>query len=648
MQQSRELVVILRRRFVAALAVLVAVVVASQGVIYLAEQSEEGLGLIINKAGRQRMLTVHTALEAQRLANADGLVAKTERQQALRETVNELENTRGFIKGKLKELAGYSLSTDLSSFYALDRAGLDYAFGSFLVAARGLAAAPAGEVTLDSPDLARLYDLHDNILALLELEVAAWQRNGEWMMERLRWLQVAALALFLGMVAVISLTVFRPMLGRLRQQMDELETMNATLEMRVAERTAAVEDRAQALAVSEAALRDQSVRLASILNNVADMVITVDDRGAIESVNPATARGFGYAESDLIGQEISILLPAPEKARRDGGLRSYLMGPGGTQATLREIVVRRRDGSVFPVELAAGQMRLGERALFIGTMRDISERKQVEADLRVARDEAESASRSKSAFLANMSHELRTPLNAIMGFSETMAQEALGPIGTAVYRDYAHDIHDSGVHLLTIINDILDVTRIEAGRMTLSESDMDVATVIGGCVRTVRQHADAGKIALTTLVADGLPPLRADERLLKQILLNLLSNAIKFNRPDGRVEIGATLGLGGGLEIFVRDTGIGMAPAQIPLLLTPFAQADDTLARRYDGTGLGLSIAKSLVELHGGRLNIDSALGQGTRVMIWFPGHRVGPSGPGARPSKSDPIPLPKRRWSAA
>ncbi|MFA7430996.1 MAG: ATP-binding protein [Rhodospirillaceae bacterium] len=247
----------------------------------------------------------------------------------------------------------------------------------------------------------------------------------------------------------------------------------------------------------------------------------------------------------------------------------------------------------------------------------------VEDELRAAMGQAETANRTKSEFLANMSHELRTPLNAIIGFSEVMAQQLLGPLSDQ-YRDYAGSIHDSGWHLLDIINDILDVSKIESGQLILYEEAVDLPAVTAASVRLVRERADRARVTLIQDLPAALPLLRGDQRRLKQVVINLLSNAVKFTPPEGRVTISACATADGGLRMSVTDTGIGMKPEDIPLALTPFRQIDSGLARRHEGTGLGLPLTKALVELHGGTLAIHSVFGKGTEIRLWFPPDRVG------------------------
>ena len=246
-------------------------------------------------------------------------------------------------------------------------------------------------------------------------------------------------------------------------------------------------------------------------------------------------------------------------------------------------------------------------------------------DLAVARDQAEGANRAKSDFLALMSHELRTPLNAIIGFSEIIKSEMMGPIGNPKYGEYASDVFDSGQHLLGLINDILDLSKIEAGKMELEEEDVDVAEVIGSCLRLVTERAAKGGVELITEVPDDLPALRIDERKLRQILLNLLSNAVKFTPDGGSVTVRSWFRSEDGFVLQVADTGIGIAPENIERALTPFGQVDSRLDRKYEGTGLGLPLTKSLIEKHGGSLDLQSKVGAGTTVTVRFPKERMVP-----------------------
>jgi len=252
---------------------------------------------------------------------------------------------------------------------------------------------------------------------------------------------------------------------------------------------------------------------------------------------------------------------------------------------------------------------------------------QVQSDLRDMKDVAVQANRAKSEFLATMSHELRTPLNAIIGFSEFIKTETLGPINVPRYRDYLNDIHNSGTHLLSIINDILDMSKIEAGEMTVAEEAVDLADTAEKCVRFMADQAAKGGVLVAVDIPGDLPTFTGDRRMMSQIILNLLSNAVKFTPPAGKVMLEMWHG-NDGLTIAVRDTGIGISANKIELVLEPFRQAESSDRRVHGGTGLGLSLVKSMVELHGGSIEIRSVEGEGTEVEIRFPAERLQASAP--------------------
>jgi signal transduction histidine kinase len=245
-----------------------------------------------------------------------------------------------------------------------------------------------------------------------------------------------------------------------------------------------------------------------------------------------------------------------------------------------------------------------------------------EQELREATLRAEFASRAKSEFLAMMSHELRTPLNAIIGFAEVMQDELFGELGNERYQAYVRDIHSAGSHLLTIINDMLDLSKAEAGRIELKETTVDVAAAIRRCLTIMRGRANNAGVAMDLQAPETLPQLLADELRLKQILLNLLSNAIKFTPVGGRILVDV-LADPTSLSIAVRDTGTGIAERDIDRVFTPFVQVGNLYTRKQEGTGLGLPLTKRMVDLHDGRLEIVSALGQGTTVTVRFPRERL-------------------------
>ncbi len=244
------------------------------------------------------------------------------------------------------------------------------------------------------------------------------------------------------------------------------------------------------------------------------------------------------------------------------------------------------------------------------------------ADLETALESAAAASQAKSQFLATMSHELRTPLNAVIGFSEILANESFGPLGDTRYKEYAKTVQDSGRHLLGLINDVLDFSKVDAGRLDLQEEELDLDNVIRASLLMVDGQAEAARVRLASHVSSDLPYLRADQRRVRQVLLNLLSNACKFTPADGEIRVSA-FRTPEGIAIAVEDTGIGIAAEDIPRALERFGQVDNALSRKYEGTGLGLPLSKRLMELHGGSLELTSTVGVGTIVTVTFPQARL-------------------------
>jgi len=379
-------------------------------------------------------------------------------------------------------------------------------------------------------------------------------------------------------------------------------------------------------AAAQRELAATSVLLRATLDNMEQGLLVLDGELRVRLWNDRMFSLFGHAPGDLyVGRTIADVV-----RQRAGATHAESADLG--LAFFRRVVETRKPAvreftppNGRTIEMRVTPMPEGGA---VATYLDISERKRVEADLRRAKEEAELASRSKSEFLANMSHELRTPLNAIIGFADILKGEIFGPLGDLRYADYAADIHDSGLHLLKLINDVLDVSKVEFGKIELAEEAVDIVSVVEGCIRLMRERVDAAGLHLTHAMPLTLPLVQCDELRMKQVLLNLLSNAVKFTPAGGSIALRAELD-DNGLGITVADTGIGIAPGDIEKALRPFGQIDSRLARKYQGTGLGLPLAKSMIELHGGRLDIDSAPGAGTRVTLWLPAERMlFPAGP--------------------
>jgi signal transduction histidine kinase len=323
------------------------------------------------------------------------------------------------------------------------------------------------------------------------------------------------------------------------------------------------------------------------------------------------------------------LLQHPDDRARDSEIRERITHEGGRANAEMRYRDAKGDWTHLNVYYRAGRRLPSGRYEMFGISQDISavaiardEANQLSEQLTVALREADYANRTKTEFLANMSHELRTPLNAILGFSEIIEQQMFGAIGER-YAQYARDIHRSGEHLLALVNDVLDLAKLEAGKLELREAEIDVQDLVDDCLSLVRGKADAGKIRLSRDLTPAAPKIRGDARALKQVLLNFLSNAIKFTPEGGAVVVRSWTDETSRFCLSVKDSGIGMTKADIQVALSPFGQVDSKLSRKHEGTGLGLPICKSLLELHGGEICVESEPSAGTTMTAVLPADRA-------------------------
>ena len=381
-----------------------------------------------------------------------------------------------------------------------------------------------------------------------------------------------------------------------------------------------VEGHSRALAESESLLE-------SVFQNVPVGILIKDKDSVVERPNDTYLNWYGISAAELLGKqsrEIEQFQPFDDAAVMTEQ-ENYVLETGKTLS--RQVKRQFADGMDHVVNITKFPIydRNGEINKVGSVSVDLTELVEARQRAEEARAEAESANRSKSTFLANMSHELRTPLNAILGFSEIIKTEAFGALGNPQYLEYATFINDSGRLLLDLINDLLDLSKIEAGGYELEEETIDINDLIHNCVLLVQKKAESESVKVIQKVPTRLPDVYADVRAMKQILINLLSNAIKFTEPGGTVAVRAWVGSSGDFVLQVADTGIGIALDDIPAALSPFRQATGNYKSKEEGTGLGLPLAKSLTEMHGGSLNLQSEVGVGTTVTLRFPAERLRP-----------------------
>jgi PAS domain S-box-containing protein len=373
---------------------------------------------------------------------------------------------------------------------------------------------------------------------------------------------------------------------------------------------------------SELRARTSEAQLKTILDNAAEAIISLNRDKVILAMNRAAEHIFGYRSADIVGKSIAILFDEWTPGLGDSQNRFVEWAVAENVPYVGEVQCRRRSGEAFPTEVSFSRIIIDDDVLLISFWRDISERKATVAKLIEAAEEAQAASLSKSNFLANMSHELRTPLNAIIGFADLLKSEIFGPVGDKRYWEYVKDIGESGAHLLQLVNDILDLSRIESGHYDLMLEPINAGDVASSIARQLQPLSQQGQIEFVNAIGGDLPSVMVDRRALRQVLYNLASNAIKFTPVGGEVMLSASI-VSDELEIAVADTGIGIPKEVLPRLGNPFEQVANSYARSHGGVGLGLAIAKKLVGLQSGSMTIESEVGVGSVFKVRFPRART-------------------------
>ena len=413
----------------------------------------------------------------------------------------------------------------------------------------------------------------------------------------------------MAVMSVLGLSGLALVIGRLRRSSADLEQRASILEHEITERQRV-----------EEALRESEGKYRHIINAAADAIISLDEHGLVCEFNHAAEQIFGFTKAELLGKPLTPIMPPHLRNMHTVGLQRYFTT--GQRHLPRwhhiELPGYAKDGREFPLEVSFSLLEAGEKKFLTGVLRDITERKRVEAELRQARETAEAATQAKSEFLANMSHELRTPMNAIIGFTRLVMRRSQDVLPQRQYENL-EKILISADHLLTLINDILDLSKIEAGRMEIHATRFALEPLIDGCLRTVEPLVKSDRLRLVKDLQADLPPLCTDQDKLKQILMNLLSNAVKFT-PEGVVTVTARPGAGK-VTLTVADTGIGIPEDALERIFEEFQQVGNGTTQQYGGTGLGLSISRHLAHLLDGEITVQSTFGVGSSFTVTLPLH---------------------------
>ncbi|MBC7950801.1 MAG: PAS domain-containing protein [Rhodospirillaceae bacterium] len=398
--------------------------------------------------------------------------------------------------------------------------------------------------------------------------------------------------------------------GLVRSYLTTRSVANVYSEQEMLARLAGAEAAAEAARAAEA-------KLMELFDSSPVGILVADPQGRVLFCNRRQAALLGLDPAAALGRNERAFYSAPEI--RD---RSVALALATGKPVSAEMDSVSADGAMQCCMVTWTPAAFADRPALVAWNVDVTDRRRAALAMEQAKRAAEEANRAKTEFLAAMSHELRTPLNAINGFAETMQAEILGPLGNDRYREYCGHIVESGHHLTELINDVLDVAKVESGRVSLREESVSVQRLVMAALTMVRDRASRAELVLDAQLAPDLPDLLGDELRLKQVLLNLLGNAVKFTPAGGRVAIRAWVEDNGGIAMVVDDTGIGIAAHDKDKALAPFSQVDTRLERRYEGLGLGLPLSRNLMELHGGTLELDSVPGKGTRVTLRFPPQR--------------------------
>jgi PAS domain S-box-containing protein len=415
-------------------------------------------------------------------------------------------------------------------------------------------------------------------------------------------------------MSILGLSGLALVIGRLRRSSTDLDQRAHRLESEIIERQRV-----------EAALRQSEEKYRHIINAAADAIISLDEQGLVCEFNRAAEQMFGFTKAELLGKPLTPIMPPHLHDLHTAGLQRYLTTGQRHLPHWHNVKLLgyTKNGQEFPLEVSFSLLEAGDKKFLTGVLRDITERKRVEGELRQAREIAEAATQAKSAFLANMSHELRTPMNAIMGFTRLVMRRSQDVLPQRQYENL-EKILLSAEHLLTLINDILDLSKIEAGHMEIHPVSFQLEALVDVCLHTMEPMVQSERFRFVKEIETALPPLTTDQEKVQQILVNLLSNAVKFT-VEGAITVTARHH-DGEITIAVADTGIGIPAEALEHIFAEFRQVDSSATRQYGGTGLGLSISRRLAQLLGGDIAVQSADGVGSTFTVTLPIHYDAPA----------------------
>ena len=629
----------LTRRYALALSLIALLAFLAFAALTMVIAQQESTGAVVNISGRQRMLSQRTVLFVQRMLLAESATEYAQRAEQFGQALELFARSHdGLTQGDPELNLPAVMSDRVRAMYFSGSPSLDQRMREHIATLRRLAATPYGELERERDAIQSLVtNATGPLLKSLDAMVWQYQREGEAEIRTLHRMESGVLALTLFALMMEVLLIFRPMVRQVTSQMARLREISEhlnrevdtrrqaeaeltrardDLEDRVEERTAELKREITEREKITRSLSESEQRFRSVSESANDAIVTINHHGDVVTWNRAAERVFLRSESEMLGQSVEQIMPPELRARHRAGLAR--LREGGESRVLNQVMELRGlrgDGSEFPLELSIASWHSGDQPFFSGILRDISERKRIEADMRAAKEEAETAAQVKSQFLATMSHEIRTPINALLGIGELMLESPL----SADQRNMIELSNQSGSALLALINNILDLSKIEAGQLDLEVMGFDLHNLLANTVEILRLLAVERGNELGLEISDDTPQWQlGDAGRLRQILLNLISNAIKFTER-GTIQVTARVEDANHLLLAVSDSGIGIPPEKLESIFHPFNQGDSSVTRRYGGTGLGLSICRQIIEHMNGDISVESREGSGSRFTVRLP-----------------------------